>query len=386
LCRAKLTFLINGDEEEVPMPDSTPRPLAEIRKSIDEIDARIIDLLNQRIQLAIEVGLIKGNDGQPFFTPEREREIFESLANRNPGPLQTRQLASIFREIISASRAAEEPLRVAYWGPEGTFSHLAAIQVFGTSSELKACDSIADVFRAAESGAVQYGIAPVENTVGGIVPETLDMFPQTNVKICAESYLAVQHHLVSLATDLSQIERIYAGPQPFAQCRRWIRENLPGTEIVETVPTAAAVLAARADPNAAAIANSYAAELYEVPILRTRIEDNAHNRTRFLVVGFNEPARTGRDKTTLMFNLRNRPGELYRALGIFERAGVNLSMIESRPAQRSTFEYLFYCDCAGHRSDEAVSTLLQELKAVALETVWLGSYPTIDEKIIQSQA
>lgn len=363
------------------MDNPSPKTLDELRQAIDTLDARLIELLNDRAKLAIEVGKVKGKTDRPFFTPERERAIFESLASRNPGPLQARQLVGIFREIISAARAAESPLKVAFWGPPGTFSHLAAQQTFGTSSDFVAADSIRDVFMAAEQGQVQYGIVPIENSVAGIVPETLDLFPQTNVKICAETYLPVHHHLVSIAPDLASIERVYAGPQPFNQCRKWLREKLPNAEIVESVPTMAAANKALNDPRGAAIANRFGAELIGIPILAERIEDNPHNATRFLVVGFNEPARTGRDKTSLMFNLRNRPGELYRALGIFDRFGVNLSMIESRPAQRSSFEYLFYCDCAGHRDDEHVRKAIEELKSVALETIWLGSYPTTDEKL-----
>lgn len=360
------------------MPDQPLRPLDEIRVEIDALDARLVEFLSRRAELAMEVGRIKGLDGRPFFTPERERAIHEKLALINPGPLQHRQLTAIFREIISAARAAEKPLTVAYWGPPGTFSHMAALQTFGASSGYHPVDAIEDVFLSVEHGHADYGVVPVENSVAGVVPETLDMFPQTNVKICAETYVPIHHHLVTVADDLRKIERVYAGPQPSQQCKRWLRANVPTAQIVETVPTAKAAERALHDPTGAAIANRLGADTIGIPILVEHIEDNPHNRTRFLVVGYNEPAKTGRDKTSLMFNLKNRPGELYRALSAFEQHGVNLMMIESRPAQRATFEYIFYVDCAGHRVDDHLRAGIETLKGYALETTILGSYPYVE--------
>lgn len=357
-----------------------PRTLPEVRKDIDTIDNQLIDLLNRRVKLAQEIGHIKGSDGKPFFTPEREREIFEKLSETNPGPLLPKQLKGIFREIISAARAAEKPLTASYWGPVGTFTHLAALQTFGTSSILQPEDSIEEVFVAVERAHSDYGIVPVENSVAGVVPETLDMFPQTNVKICAELYLPIHHHLVSRSASLADIKRVYAGPQPESQCRKWLRSHLRHAEMIETVPTARAAQKALDDPNGAAIANELGAETVGIPILAEYIEDNPNNRTRFLVIGYNEPARTGRDKTSLMFNLRNKPGELYRALGALEHEKVNLLMIESRPAQRSSFEYLFFVDMVGHRTDEHLRRAIDALKASALEVTVLGSYPAAELK------
>ncbi|HZH97729.1 MAG TPA: prephenate dehydratase [Fimbriimonadaceae bacterium] len=354
------------------------RTLDLIRGEIDKLDETLVRLLNRRVELAQEIGSVKGRDGKPFFTPERERQIFGKLSDINPGPLQGRQLQSIFREIISAARAAEKPLVASFWGPPGTFSHLAAIQTFGGSSELSPAESIHDVFFMVEHGHSDYGVVPVENSVAGVVPETLDMFPQTNVRICSELYVPIHHFLVSTAEGLKTIRRVYAGPQPAAQCRRWLREHLPGAEIIETVPTARAAERALEDPEGAAISNRMAAELVGIPVLSEHIEDNPQNRTRFLVIGYNEPAKTGRDKTSLMFNLRNRPGELYRALGALYAHEVNLMMIESRPAQRASFEYMFFLDCVGHRTDENMSRAIEALKASALEMVVLGSYPSAE--------
>jgi chorismate mutase/prephenate dehydratase len=362
------------------MAGDESRKLEDVRSDIDTIDSDLVRLLNRRATLAQEVGKLKGKDGQPFFSPERERQIFDRLAELNDGPLQRRQLRAIYREIISAARAAERPLAVAYWGPEGTFSHMAALQTFGESTGMWPQDTIQDVFMAVEHGDADYGVAPIENSVAGVVPETLDMFPLTNVKITSELYVPIHHHLVSCAESLDQVERVYAGPQPSNQCRRWLRANLPRAEIVEAVPTARAVEKALSDHNGAAVANKLAAESVGVPLLHEHIEDNPHNRTRFIVLGYNDPKPTGRDKTSIMFNLKNRPGELYKALGAFVEHGVNLMMIESRPAQRATFEYIFYCDCAGHRTDENFVKALEALRAHALETTVLGSYPSAEEE------
>jgi chorismate mutase/prephenate dehydratase len=354
------------------------RSLEEIRQDIDGIDEEIVQLLSRRVALAQEVGRNKGRDGKPYFTPERERVIYDRLAHLNPGPLTRKQIEAVFREIISAARAAEKPLRCAFWGPAGTFTHLAALQTFGSSTDLVPVESISEVFQAVEQANVDYGVVPVENSVAGVVPETLDMFPQTNVKICAEQYVPIQHHLVSIAENLDHVERVYAGPQPASQCRRWLRSFLPKAQVIEVVPTAKAAERALEDPRSGAIANRLAAETIGIPILFEYIADNPANRTRFLVIGYNEPAKTNRDKTSIMFNVRNRPGELVKALGAFDGNGVNLTMIESRPAQRATFEYIFYIDCDGHRTDANLRAALDALRVHALETTLLGSYPHRD--------
>ncbi|MBS1704830.1 MAG: prephenate dehydratase [Armatimonadetes bacterium] len=357
------------------MSDGPLRDLGAIRQDIDRLDSELIRLLSDRASLAQEVGRVKGNDLKPFFTPERERAIYERLGEINPGPLQNRQLIAIFREIISAARAAEKPLNVAFWGPPGTFTHMASMQTFGNSTSFDPQESIPDVFLAVEHGQADYGVCPIENSTAGVVPETLDMFPQTNVKICAETNVSIHHHLLSHAESLESIKTVYAGPQPAGQCKRWLRANLPNAVVVETVPTAKAAERAMEEKYSAAIGNRLTAETVGIPILLEHIEDNPHNRTRFIVVGYNEPQKTGNDKTSVMFNLRNRPGELYRALGAFVEHGVNLMMIESRPAQRASFEYIFYCDCSGHRTDDHLKAALDSLKGHTLETTVLGSYP-----------
>ena len=361
------------------MSEDTQRPLDAIRKDIDSVDAELVRLLSRRTELAEEVGKTKGLSGKPYFTPERERAIYEKLREINPGPLAPSQIQAIYREIMSAARSAEKPLHVAYWGPPGTYTNIAAIETFGHSTTYVPEGSIEDVFLAVEHGRVEYGVVPVENSVAGIVPETLDMFPWTNVKICAETYIPIHHHLVSIATNLKDVQRVYAFTQPAQQCKRWLKEHLPHAEIIDVAPTTKAAMRAKEDKHGAAIANRLSSEVVGIPILCERIEDNPKNRTRFYVIGYNEPARTGHDKTSLMFNLRNEPGQLVKALRAFEENSVNLVMIESRPAQRASFEYIFYIDCAGHRTDPHLKSALERVRQETLETIVLGSYPTSDD-------
>lgn len=363
--------------------DSHEKDIKRVREEIDRLDEQILDLLTQRCELAQAIGRVKTTDAKPYYTPERERQIYDRLSQISRGPLKRSQIESVFREIISAARSLEKPLKIGYWGPAGTFTHLAALKQFGHSTDLQAFDSIDEVFHAVEQNEVDYGVAPVENSVAGVVPQTLDMFPQTNAKICAEVYVPIAHHLLSCAESLDSIRRVYSGPQPTAQCRRWLRANLPDVLVEEVVPTAKAAELAHSDPESAAIGNALAAQVIGIPILVENIQDNPHNRTRFLVIGYNEPAPTGHDKTSLMFNLRNRPGELYRALGAFDRHGVNLMMIESRPAQRVSFEYIFYVDAQGHKSDENIIRAIDTLKSYALECVLLGSYPEAHDAMLQ---
>ncbi|MCH7944471.1 MAG: prephenate dehydratase [Armatimonadetes bacterium] len=358
------------------------RDMDSIRSEIDDIDRRLIELLRERASLAQAIGKLKGSDGRPFFTPERERQIYERLRAEDVSPLRPDQVVAIFREVISAARAAEKQMSVSYWGPAGTYSHLAAIETFGRSTSFEPADTIEDVFRAVEQNQADYGVVPIENSIFGVVPETLDMFPQTNVRICAETFVPIHHNLASTAASLDDIERIYAGPQPYNQCRHWIKANLAGAEIVNVTPTSRAAQMAAEDPRGAAVANRLCTELYGLTILQEHIEDKAKNTTRFVIVGYNEPAPSGRDKTSIMFSLRNKPGQLYTVLGAFERHGVNLMMIESRPAQRASFEYIFYVDCADHHTDPSLTAAIAEIKEFALETTILGSYPSNDPNLV----
>lgn len=374
-------MFIWGQNESVDEEMAKERNLDDVRRDIDQVDAELIGLLERRVTLAREVGAIKGMDNRPYFTPERERQIYDRLEARGGQHLTGQQLIAIFREVISAARAAEKPLQVAFWGPEGTFSHQAAIAAFGRSVAQVPVFNIREVFQAVEREQADYGVVPIENSVAGVVPETLDMFAQSAVKIVSETFLDIHHHLGSVAGSLADIERVYAGPQPSAQCRDWLRDHLPQVEIVDTVPTAEAAKKAAADPRGAAIVNAVSLELYGLTALAEHIQDHANNRTRFVVLGFNEPAPSGNDKTSLMFKLKNRRGELYRVLGCFVENEVNLTMIESRPDPRDTFQYVFYMDLDGHRTEQNVMRAINDLRSVAIETVILGSYPSYDPGI-----
>ncbi len=361
------------------MAENTQRGSDAIRKDIDSVDADLVRLLNRRTKLAEEVA--KGVPGSPnvVVSLAAERAAVDQVVAESKGPLTSDQLRTIFREIVSAGRTAATRVQVAYWGPPGTYTNLAAIETFGHSTTFVPESSIEEVFLSVEHGRVKFGVVPVENSVAGIVPETLDMFPWTNVKIVAETHIAIHHNLVSKAKALKDIQRVYAGPQPSQQCRRWLKEHLPHAEIVEVAPTTKAAKCALDDPHGAAIANRLGAEAVGIPILVERIEDNPKNRTRFYVIGYGEPEPTGHDKTSVMFNLRNEPGHLVRALRAFEEANVNLIMIESRPAQRASFEYIFYVDCVGHQSDPGLKVALAALRQSTIDTIVLGSYPTTDD-------
>lgn len=358
--------------------DREQRPLESVRADIDQVDAELVRLLEKRIDLTREVGDIKGRENTPFFTPERERQMYERLRNSECRNLTGDQLVAIFREVISAGRASEKPLHVAFWGPEGTYTHQAAVAAFGRSVSHVPVFNIREVFQAVERGQADYGVVPIENSVAGVVPETLDMFPKSNVKIVSETFLDIHHHLGSVADSLTTVERVYAGPQPAAQCREWLRDHLPLAEVVDVVPTAEAAKRALADPQGAAIVNEVSLALYGLNPIAEHIQDHASNRTRFEILGYNEPAASGCDKTSLMFKLKNRRGELYRVLGCFVENEVNLTMIESRPDPRDTFQYMFYMDMDGHRTDENVMRAVNDLRSVAIETVILGSYPSYD--------
>jgi chorismate mutase / prephenate dehydratase len=350
--------------------------LQELRRRIDAIDAQILDLLSQRAQLAQEVGHAKGRSAtNNYFAPERERQIFERLEEGNRGPFPNAAIRAIYREIISASRALEAAIRVAYLGPAGTFSHRAALDKFGASSELSATNTIPDVFGAVERGEADFGIVPVENSTEGVVAYTLDMFAQSRLKVCAEVYVPVVHNLATKAESLSDIKRLYAHPQAFAQSRGWLREHLRDVEVIDTTSNSKSCQLAALDLESAAITTEIAGEIYSVPILQAHIEDSPHNRTRFLVIGNNEPQPSGRDKTSIYFSVAHRAGALMKAMAAFDAQDINLTMIESRPTKQMPWEYVFFIDFQGHRKEDRVSRALKHLEEQSLFVTILGSYP-----------
>ncbi|GAM07986.1 P-protein [Geobacter sp. OR-1] len=351
------------------------KTLDELRREIDGLDDRILEILNRRAELVMQVGRIKTRENREFHVPSREREIYERLAALNKGPFPTESIRSVFREIISASLALEAPMKVAFLGPKATFSHLAAMQHFGLAAELVPQKSIPAVFEEVEKGRALYGVVPVENSTEGVISHTLDMFTGSDLKINAEILLEVSHFLLSRTGRIEDVKKIYSHPQPLAQCRRWLAENLPNVPLVDVASTTLAAQIVSEDYSAAAIASEYAASLYDLKVVRERIEDQVNNVTRFLVIGSKMAEKSGDDRTSLMFSVKDEPGILYRMLEPFAKRGLNLSKIESRPNKSKAWEYIFFLDLAGHVSEPEVSEAVQELKGYCQFVKILGSYP-----------
>lgn len=366
-------------------PNSIPNVLCEaemslsdLRREIDQIDEQVVQLLNRRAALAQEIGHQKARTKSHYFTPEREQTVFKKLHAANKGPLDNAAITAIYREVISASRALEKPLSVGFLGPLGTFSHQAVIARFGSSCSFIAAETIRDIFAQVERGACDYGVVPVENSLAGVIPETLDTFMQSNLRIVSELFVPIAHNLATHCGTLEEIRKVISHPQPLAQCKQWLRTHLPTVQLAEAGSTSRAAEMAAAEEGAAAICPRLAADLNGLPILVEHTEDNPGNRTRFLVLGYNEPEPTGRDKTSIMFSVQHKSGELFRAMAAFEKYDVNLTMIESRPARVSTWEYVFYIDVQGHQRDTNVAKALSQLHDLALFVRVLGSYPAAE--------
>jgi chorismate mutase / prephenate dehydratase len=349
--------------------------LKDLRDEIDALDDRIMEFLNRRAALVIEVGRLKSGKKGEFHVPSREREIYDRLTANNRGPFPNEGLRSVFREIISASLALEAPMKVAFFGPKATFTHLAAMQQFGLSAELVPQKSIPAVFEEVGKGRAQYGVVPVENSTEGMVSHTLDMFMESDLKINAEVLLEIHHYLLSRTGRLEDIKKVYSHPQPIAQCRDWLAENLPNIPVVDVASTAVAAQIVSEDYTAAAIASELAASMYDLKIVRERIEDQVNNFTRFLVIGKKLAESSGDDKTSLMFSVKDEVGILYRMLEPFAKRGINLSKIESRPLKKKAWEYIFFLDLMGHIADPVIAEAVQELKHCCQFVKVLGSYP-----------
>ena len=351
--------------------------IEELRKQIDAIDAKLVELMNERARCAVEIGRIKREAGQAaVYSPERERDVFERIKASNKGPLSDLALASIWKEMMSGSLALEKALKVAYLGPEGSFSHLAAIEKFGRSVELVPVRDIATVFDSVARAATDYGIVPVENTTGGAIRDTMECFLEVSgpVQVCAEMALPVHQNLLS-KTTLEQVKKVYSKPQVFDQCREWLARNLPQADLVAVGSTTeAALLASRID-GTAAIASSMAAELYNLAVLNPAIEDNPQNQTRFLVLGRESAKPTGRDKTCLLFSVSHKAGALVEVLDIFRHIGLNMTKIESHPSPSKSWEYLFFVDVEGHAKDEKVQRAIAEARPHTRYLEVLGSFP-----------
>jgi chorismate mutase / prephenate dehydratase len=348
--------------------------LKALRNKIDTLDKKIIALLNERANASLSIGQIKKKKGISIYSPAREREVLKKIALLNRGPLDSKALEAVYREIMSSSLALEKPLKISYLGPEASFSNLAALKRFGSQVEYVSCNSISDVFLEVERGTADYGVVPIENSIEGAVTYTLDMFMDSDLMICSQVILDVSHNLLARCPK-KEIRRIYSIPQVFGQCRIWLRENMPAVELVEVSSTTRASQIAQGQKNSAAIASSLAAKVYGLKVIASDIEDSPHNITRFFVIGDTEVDQTGDDKTSILFSVKDRVGALYDMLIPFKSNRINLTRIESRPSKKKAWEYYFYVDLKGHKLDVPVKKALAELENRCTFMKVLGSYP-----------
>ncbi|MEZ4216832.1 MAG: prephenate dehydratase [Myxococcota bacterium] len=351
--------------------------LGRLRGEIDSIDREILDRLNARAALVKEVGRLKAQTGRaPVYVASRERDLIQALVAQNRGPFPDAGIQPVFREIVSATRSLEETVRVAFLGPDGTFSHQAVVRQFGALVERLPAAHIREVFDLVERGRAHYGVVPVENTTEGAVTECFDALVESELVICGELQLEVRQNLLTNAGSLDRIKRVGSHPQPLAQCRGWLQRALPGIELVEMASTAAAARAAAEDATFAAIGSDVAADVYGLEVLEPSIEDRKGNRTRFFVIGRDRPAASGADLTSAVFTIsKDQSGALFRLLEPFAAHGVNLTAVQSRPMKGKPWEYLFFVDMEGHVDDANVRAALDAAAGVAHSHKLLGSFP-----------
>jgi chorismate mutase/prephenate dehydratase len=350
------------------------RKLRPYRERIEELDAQIVALISERATQAVEIGKLKGQLGEEVLDPVREKEVYQRISELNKGPLSDETLRAVYREIMSGSLALQKTIRVAYLGPEATFTHQAALAKFGDSVEYIPTVSIGDVFYEVETRRADYGVVPIENSTDGAINRTLDMFIDSTLKICSEVLFEISHCLLARYPK-DKIKKVYSKAEVFGQCNLWLRANLPRAEYIEASSTSRAAEMAREDRGSAAIASDIAADLYGLRIVARSIQDITQNVTRFLVVGRGESPKSGDDKTSVMFYTRDRVGALHDILEIFKEGGISLTMIESRPSGKKPFEYYFFADFGGHVSEAKVATTLNKLKRKCGVLKVLGSYP-----------
>ena len=362
----------------VAKPPASPAPLlSDVRGRIDGIDLQIQALIAERARWAQQVGKAKGplKAAVDYYRPERESQVLRQVLDRNDGPLSDEVLLRLFREIMSACLAQQEPLKVGYLGPEGTFSQQALHKHFGHSAKGLPLASIEEVFQEVEAGNADFGVVPVENSGQGTIQSTLDMFLTSPLKICGEVELAVHQHLMSRTGRLEDIERVYSHPMSLAQCKAWLRQHLPKAEKIAVASNAEAARRARTADDAAAIAGESAGHVYGLKVVAGPIQDRQDNTTRFLVLGRELFSPSGHDRTSLLVYVRDQPGALYNVLSPFARHGVSMNRIESRPSHAGRWQYAFFIDVSGHVADDTVGRALSELGEYAADVKVLGSYP-----------
>lgn len=363
-------------------PESSAPSLSDLRVRIDRLDEQIVRLLNERASLVVDVGKVKRATGTPIYAPAREQAVLKKVSAANAGPLPGKTIEAVYREIMSGSFALEHPLRIGYLGPAGSYSHQAAVKQFGSSVSFEDLHEIAGVFTEVRRGHCHYGLAPIENSIGGGIVETLNAFMASKgeVHICAEVLLEV-HHALLANCEPREVKKIYSKPEVFSQCRQWLATQFPKAELIPTPSSSRAVQVARAESDtdpacgAAAIASTLAGQLYFMDVLFERIEDDPNNITRFVVIGKQHAEPTGKDKTSIMFNTPDKPGALVSVLQVFDEAGINLSHIDKRPSGRVNWSYTFFLDALGHRSDPVMAEAIQEAATHCAELTVLGSYP-----------
>jgi chorismate mutase/prephenate dehydratase len=348
--------------------------LEELRQRIDEIDNHLVDLLNERAKIVIEVGELKNKTDKPIYAPDREMQVFAKILKANNGPLPDKCLKAVWRELMSGSFFLERPLRIGYLGPDGSFSHTAAMLKFGQCVEYEPLTDITSIFDEVSRGHCDLGMVPVENSTGGGVIETLDALIESNVQICAEVLLAIHHNLLANCSH-DQVTKIYSKPEVFAQCHKWLSATFKDVETIPVASTARAAQMAAQEQGTAAIGSVVAAELYGLKVVYENIEDIAHNVTRFLVIGCEDAKCTDDDKTAILFSTSHKAGALVDVLQVFRRHDINLTNIESRPGKKREWEYYFFMDFQGHRTDEKVKRGIEEAQKHCLQLSVLGSFP-----------
>ncbi|MCK4708446.1 MAG: prephenate dehydratase [Gammaproteobacteria bacterium] len=357
--------------------------LKSIRAQIDAIDEQLLKLFNQRAECAIQVAeskkqSLKEGEALEFFRPDREAQVIQRIKELNHGPLSDKEAGRLIREVMSACLALEQPLKIAYLGPEGTFTQAAALKHFGNSVDTVALSSIPDVFAAVQAGHADFGLVPVENSTEGVISHTLDMFIHSDLKVCGEVEVRIHHQLANLSQKPEDIHKIYSHQQSFAQCRNWLDQNLPSIDRIPVSSNGEAARIAAEDSNAAAICGVKAVDIFGLKVCNNNIEDLANNTTRFMVIGDIQVEPSGMDKTTILMSAHNQPGALLSLLKPLADYSISMNKIESRPSPDRLWEYVFFVDIVGHQKDENVAKALQDLQKQAALFKILGSYPKVE--------
>ncbi len=354
--------------------DKADEALAPLRLRIDELDRRIVELINERAAVVVEIGKVKRTGDSPIYAPDREQKVLQQVRSYNKGPLPDSCLEAVWRELMSGSFALERSLRIGYLGPPGSFSHMAARKKFGASVEYDNLDDITAVFEEISRGHIDYGLVPIENSAIGGIGETLDSFLGSSCQICAEVLISIHHNLMANCTP-EEIRVIYSKPEVLSQCRKWLSVQLRQAETVPTASTSKGAEMASKETGAAAIGSALAGEIYGLKTLFANIEDNPQNITRFFVIGKQPSKPTGDDKTSIMFTTEHKPGSLVEVLNVLRDYGLNMTHIDKRPSKRVNWEYYFFVDLVGHFSDPALQKAVDEARKHCLQMTYLGSYP-----------